>query len=146
MIKKSSLLIGMGLLIILLSAGYILATFYQKQLISDTSFASITPLTRQIMVIDMNQQGVFDSTMVTTGQLPILSIHRTTDFSNYTQTELDFLDHAGRLVVFDSNNSNRIDNMDPVYSRLELVYINQRRITSTIPIAAAGIRAIYLDK
>jgi len=136
----------MGVFLILFSISYISLTFYQRQLASNTSFASITPLARQIMVVDMNQQGIFTTDMVNSGQLPILAISPSHDLTDQSKIELNFLDHIGRLVVFDTDNNNRVDTMDPIFSRLELVYIKQKQIIQTIPIIDVGIRAIYLDR
>jgi hypothetical protein len=142
----STLFMALGLLILLASIGYVGITYYDTQAATQKASASLAPIVRQIMVVDINQRGIFTPDMVVTGQLPVLSINQSNNPNDYSKVELNFLDHAGRLTVYDENNDNRIDLTDPVFSRLELVYINQGRISSVIPLQDAGIHAIYLDR
>src|SRR5476649_2894718 len=102
--QKSNFIITLGFLIILLSAGYVGVTFYQQQTPPEKYFASIAPLIRQIMVVDMSQRGIFTEEAVLTGQLPILAIHMGMESTRHNQDKLNFLDSIGRLLIFDPNN------------------------------------------
>lgn len=138
------MLIGSFLLCTALS--YILLNPQQIQSQRTFSSASINPLIRQIMVVDMHQIGVFDEKTVLSGQLPIIAIQNGPDPSDYRTMQFGFLDEVGRLLAFDSTSNGRIDNLDPIYNQLDLVYLTPGQINQIIPIADAGIRTIYLDK
>lgn len=141
--QKTSMLILIGVLTILFSLIYVF--FHSSNNPTDNSFASVTPLIRQIMVVDMNQTGNFTAEAVLSGQLPILGINKTDGPINYQTIQLGFLDKIGRLLVYAKSNDNNINELDPIFSHLALVYINSGKISQAILIDDAGIRAIYLD-
>jgi len=141
--QKSSILIGTGVFLILFSVIYI---FLQKPInSSNTSFASITPLIEQIMVVDINKTGNFTEEAVLKGQLPILAINKSENPQSYKNIQLNFLGQTGRLFAYATTSPTSIQTLDPIFSRLLLAYISPGNIVDIIPIAEAGIRSIYLD-
>lgn len=142
--RPSSIIMGISISILIFSIGYIAIDSYTNSRFS--SFVSLTPVIHQVMVIDLEQIGVFTPELVATGQLPILAIHQSDNPQDHTKDLINFLDHVGRLINFDVNNNNRLDATSPIFSRLEVIYIQNRKIVRIIPLAELGIRQIYLDR
>lgn len=142
--RASSIIMGISISILLFSIGYIAVDSYTSN--NTHSFASLNPVIRQVMVIDLEKIGVFTPELVATGQLPILAIHQSDNPQNHTKDLLTFLDYVGRLINFDVNNNNRLDTTSPIFSRLEVVYIQNQKAVRILPLAELGIRQIYLDR
>lgn len=145
--RTSSVIMIISLLILLLSLGYLGFEQYKKSRQGgQVSFATISPVVRPVMVLDINQTGIFTPELVLTGRLPIIALHQGTDPQDHSKDLLSFLDNIGRLVPFDRTNDDRLDIHDPVFSELELVFLNKGRIFQVVPFPAVGIRQIFLDR
>lgn len=145
--RTSTIIILVSAIMLISSLGYI--HYDQKNKNpqpSQSSYASLTPVVRQLMTVDMNNKGIFTPELVSAGQLPILAIHQGSDPNDYSKDLFTFLDSIGRLTNFDRINDDRIDPNDSIFSQLELVYLRNGKIDRIIPIGDAGIRQIYLDR
>lgn len=142
--QKTSMLILIGILTILFSSAYVI--FHGPTHPSENSFASLTPLIRQIMVVDINKTGNLTAEAVLAGQLPILGINEMNGPIDYQKIQLGFLDKVGRLFAYLKPNDYTINAVDPIFFRLVLVYMHSKKINYAIFIKDAGIRTIYLDK
>jgi hypothetical protein len=137
----------LSILIVLASLLYVSIDQKNKNLSEmRTSYASVMPVVRQIMVVDMANRGIFTPELVMAGQLPILAIHQGNDPYDYTKDLFTFLDSVGRLTNFDRVNDDRIDQNDALFSQLELVYLNGNKVARIVPVAEAGVRQVYLDR
>jgi hypothetical protein len=144
--RASSIIMGISIFILIFSLGYISVDFYKKSSFSSEYFSSVAPIVNQVMAIDLQKKGVFTPELVATGQLPILVIHQTEDPQDHSRDLITFLDKVGRLLNFESNNDDRIDNNDPIFGRLEVAYIKNRKVIHVAQLSEMGIRQIYLDK
>lgn len=145
--RTSTITMILSILIVLASLLYVSIDQKNKNLSEmRTSYASVMPVVRQIMVVDMANRGIFTPELVMAGQLPILAIHQGNDPYDYTKDLFTFLDSVGRLTNFDRVNDDRIDQNDALFSQLELVYLNGNKVARIVPVAEAGVRQVYLDR
>lgn len=145
--RKSTIVIALSAMMLISSLGYI--RYDQKNKNpqpAQSSYASLTPVIRQLMVVDVSNRGIFTPELISAGQLPILAIHQGNDPNDYSKDLFTFLDSIGRLTNFDRVNDDRIDPNDSIFNQLELIYLKNGKIDRIIPIGEAGIRQIYLDR
>jgi hypothetical protein len=144
--RISSVIMLISFTILLFGISFYVGVNYTTQPKEQNTFASITPIVRQIMVMDIDKTGAFNANAVLSGQVPILTIHQSENPNDYSADTLTFLDQVGRLLAFDIYNENRLDDRTPIFPRLELVYLNEGKIARIIPIRELGVRQIFLDK
>jgi hypothetical protein len=145
--QKTTAVMLISVVIVLSSVIYIALDQQKKNNATDrASMAFVAPVIRQVMTVDMARTNLFTPELVSSGQLPILAIHRGPDPSDYSQDMLGFLDSMGRLTSLDLTNDDRIDMNDPIFSQLELVYLHGNKIVRVVPLADAGVRQIFLDR
>lgn len=145
--RKTTAAMLISIVIILSSVVYIAFDQQRKNSsVDNASIAFVAPVIRQVMTVDMAQTNLFTPELVSSGQLPILAIHRGTDPNDYSKDMLGFLDSIGRLTSLDLTNDDRIDMNDPIFSQLELVYLHNATIARVVPLADAGVRQIFLDR
>jgi len=94
-------------------------------------------------IIDLDGTKDFSLNGIMAGHDGVLTIH-VNDNPNIHQE--DIIQSKGVLLQFDSNHDGMIDERDPVYQHLEVVFFNKQggQLTHTL-LKYMGLRAILLD-
>lgn len=104
-----------------------------------------TEVGTKVLIVDMNanERPVLED--VFTGEDAILAVHQGDDPFNHENDNVYANDLL--MAMFDQNKDGRIDIHDSIYKRLELKYFDKAKngFFGYMPIAQAGIRAIYID-
>lgn len=99
-----------------------------------------------VLVIDMNADAKVNFSEILSGNDAVLLIHQSDDPADHSKD--NYYANNFILAVFDKNHDGRIDANDAIYSKLELKFFDPSHKNMTpgyVPIARAGIRAIYID-
>lgn len=146
--ERGGRLIGVLIVILaLISALWLFNFFYQqpRARVNVESFVQ-SALGSKVLIIDMNADDKPLLPDVFTGEDALLVIHQGDNPANHDRDTVYANDII--LAFFDLNKDGRIDAHDPsIYKRLELKYYDKTRdgFVGYMPVAQAGIRAIYID-
>jgi CRP-like cAMP-binding protein len=120
---------------------------HQKPISSPLTDVSVAPIVTMVMAVNVDNAPAITVENIQNGSVPILAIHNSSNSSEHQRDTLSFVNQFAQLVFFDSDQNGRIDMSDPVFSRLELVFLStDPSKIKRLPIADAGIRAIALNK
>lgn len=143
--ERGGWLLTILLLILLLVAGLWTYDYYYfpKPQPKLASFLR-TMQSNVVLVVDMNANNHLSLQEVLKGEDALLVIHQGNNPTTHENDTVFASDVV--LAIFDRNHDGRIDANDPVYRQLELKYFNPNTgVASYVPIAEAGIRAIFID-
>ncbi len=135
-------------IIVLGILGYLGFNNYKdQQQITAIPQMSIAPIVTMVLAVDMDDTSNITPNAIKNGIIPVLAIHTSSSTRDHENDTLSFINQFAQLVFFDSDRNGRIDMSDPAFSRFELVFLSPDPAKiKRLPIGAAGIRAINLDK
>ncbi len=138
------------IIVLIAVAGIISYTDFNRYSKSDTlsvNHISVAPIVTMVLAVDLDNTNEITPDNIKNGNVPILIIHNIADTSTHTNDSFSFISQFAQLIFFDSDKNGRIDMSDPAFTNLELVFLSSNPAkVKYLPISAAGIRAIDLDK
>lgn len=129
--------------IIVVIGAWILDYFEQAE--RDPKFPSYIHAdhTETVLVIDLSANGELSHRAILSGDDGVLVVHVGNDPKQHAQ---DIILNQALLAQLDQNHDGVIDIHDPIYNRLELIFIDQdTKRAKIISLAQAGIRGLYPD-